>query len=350
MEEGRPVDVVANLAQGQVLDHAGAGEGGGGDVDRLPVGGEAAAAAFLEGEERLRGLLALVGDAGPLVFEPVVGDEGGALRVAEERADDADGAGGVEDMDGRIGVVMGDLDRGVGLAGGGAADEEREGEAFALHLAGDVNHLVERGGDEAAEADNIDVELAGGGEDFFARDHDAEVDDLVVIAGEHDADDVLADVVDVALDGGEEDLALGLLVAGALFFLLHEGHEVGDRFFHDAGAFDDLGQEHFALAEKIADDAHAFHERAFDHFQRGGVFLARFLGIGIDEIDDALDQGVAEPFLDREGAPLRFFLRHGLVDLLVTIGEGDEALGGVGASVEDHVLDQLACSCGSISS
>ena len=47
-------------------------------------------------------------------------------------------------------------------------------------------------------------------EDFLARDHDAEVDDLVVVAGEHDADDVLADVVHVALHGGEEDLALRL--------------------------------------------------------------------------------------------------------------------------------------------
>ena len=47
-------------------------------------------------------------------------------------------------------------------------------------------------------------------EDLLARDHDAHVDDLVVVAGEHDAHDVLADVVDVALHGGEHDLALRL--------------------------------------------------------------------------------------------------------------------------------------------
>ena len=52
-------------------------------------------------------------------------------------------------------------------------------------------------------------------EDLFGGDHHAEVDDLVVVAGEHDADDVLADVVDVALHGREHDLALRLhLVAG----------------------------------------------------------------------------------------------------------------------------------------
>ena len=45
-------------------------------------------------------------------------------------------------------------------------------------------------------------------ENFFAGDHDAEVDDVVVVAGEDDADDVFADVVDVAFDGGEDDFAL----------------------------------------------------------------------------------------------------------------------------------------------
>ena len=40
-----------------------------------------------------------------------------------------------------------------------------------------------------------------GFENFRCRHHDAEIDHLVIVALEHDADDVLADVVDVALDG-----------------------------------------------------------------------------------------------------------------------------------------------------
>ncbi len=162
---------------------------------------------------------------------------------------------------------------------------------------------------------------------FSLGDHDAEIDDLVVIAGEHDADDVLADVVHVALHRGEQHLALRLLVAGALLFLLHEGQEIGDRFLHHARAFHDLRQKHFAVAEEIADDAHALHQRAFDDLERRGIFLARLLGVGIDEIDDALDQRVAEPFLDGQRAPLRFLLRLGLADFLEALGEGDEPLG-----------------------
>ena len=46
------------------------------------------------------------------------------------------------------------------------------------------------------------------------RHHDAEVDHLVVVALEDDADDVLADVVDVALDGGEQDACRRCSVPG----------------------------------------------------------------------------------------------------------------------------------------
>ena len=50
-------------------------------------------------------------------------------------------------------------------------------------------------------------------QNLFARHHDAEVNHFVVIAGQHHADDVLADVVHVALDCGEHD-ASGHLVVG----------------------------------------------------------------------------------------------------------------------------------------
>ena len=60
---------------------------------------------------------------------------------------------------------------------------------------------------------------------------DAEVDDGVAVVGQDDVDEVLADVVDVALDRGQHDRALALLVG-----LLHVRLEVGDRGLHDLGA------------------------------------------------------------------------------------------------------------------
>ena len=46
-------------------------------------------------------------------------------------------------------------------------------------------------------------------QDVLERHHDAEIDDLEIVALQDHADDVLADVVDVALDRGHDDLALG---------------------------------------------------------------------------------------------------------------------------------------------
>ena len=83
--------------------------------------------------------------------------------------------------------------------------EQRQLEPAPLHLLRDDDHLVERRRDQPGEPDDVAVLLDRGVEDRVARDHDAEVDHLVVVAAEHDADDVLADVVDVALDGREHD-------------------------------------------------------------------------------------------------------------------------------------------------
>ncbi len=110
-----------------------------------------------------------------------------------------------------------------------------------------MGHFFQAGGDEPGQADDVDIVFFGGIEDFLCRDHDAEVNHFEVVALQHHADDVLADVVDVALDGGHEDLALGLAVL--VFFRFDVGQQVGDGFFHDARAFYHLGQEHFAFAE-----------------------------------------------------------------------------------------------------
>ena len=72
-----------------------------------------------------------------------------------------------------------------------------------------MRHFIQRGSDQAAQADHVGL-FRWRVEDFFARHHDAEVNDLVVVAGQHDADDVFADVMHIAFDGGEDDFALGL--------------------------------------------------------------------------------------------------------------------------------------------
>ena len=150
--------------------------------------------------------------------------------------------------------------------------------------------------------------------------------------------------MDVALDGGHQDPAPGLRrTAGGL--RLDEGDEVGDRLLHDPGRLHDLGQEHLAGPEQVADDVHAVHQRALDDLDRTpsppGDLGPEGLGVLFDEGVDALHQGMGDALAQRQGAPglVGGFLGGRLAP--EPAGDLDEALGGVGPAVQDHVLDPL---------
>ena len=164
-----------------------------------------------------------------------------------------------------------------------------------------MGHLVERRGDEPRQADQVGVDLDRLLEDPGGRDHHAEVDDLVVVAAEHDPDDVLADVVDVALDRGGHDRAGS--TARALALRLEVRDQDGDGLLHDPGALDDLRQEHPAGPEQVADDVHPGHQRALDDVERAGRGEPRLLGVLDDVGVDAGHQGVGQPLVDRPLAP-----------------------------------------------
>ncbi len=262
------------------------------------------------------------------------------LLFAAQTADDRHGARGVQDVDHRLAVTRRNLHRRVRLARGGTADEQRQFQALAFHLARHVCHFVERRRDESAQADDVHVLLASGLQNFLARHHHAEVNHLVVVAAEHDADNILADVMHVALDGGHQNFS-GVFVhtAGGFLFRFHERLQICHGLFHHAGGLHHLRQEHFPGTKQIADHVHPGHERAFDDEQRLAIFLPGFLDVGVNEIHDALDQRMAEAFFDRALAP--FILDDLRLALLFhRLGKLDQPLGRVGPAVEQHVLDQ----------
>ena len=86
-------------------------------------------------------------------------------------------------------------------------------------------------------------------------------------------------------------------------FGLHVGGQVGDRLLHHTSRFHHLRKKHLARAEEIANDAHAVHQRAFDHQQRPAELLVGLLGVQLNIGVDTFDQRVREPLLDRAGAP-----------------------------------------------
>ena len=61
---------------------------------------------------------------------------------------------------------------------------------------------------QAAHADGVGLDLERLLDHLGDRHLDAEVVHLVAVVGEDDVDEVLADVVDVALHGGQHDAAL----------------------------------------------------------------------------------------------------------------------------------------------
>jgi hypothetical protein len=282
----------------------------------------------------------------PAVFGAERVDVRAFLVVGQQARHHAHRTARIGHVDGLAALVLRvDLHGRVDAARGGAADEERDIEALALHLARHMHHLVEGGRDEPGQADDVDALLAGGLQNLLRRHHDAEIDDLVVVAGENHADDVLADVVHVALDGGHQHLAGRLALAAEARGLLglHEGHEIGHRLLHDAGRFHHLRQEHLSRAEQIAHHVHAGHERAFDHVERALDALARLFRVGLDELGDAVDQRMFDALLDRPRAPFEIGGLHRAHAVALEARRGvQQALGGIRAAVEHHVLAEFA--------
>ncbi len=70
---------------------------------------------------------------------------------------------------------------------------------------------------------------------------------------------------------------------------------------------------------------------------------AGLLGVNLDEFGDAVDQRVLEPLLDRPAPPFPLLLlRYRIVLVAILLRQGKQALGRVGAAVQDNVLYGLA--------
>ena len=129
----------------------------------------------------------------------------------------------------------------------------------------------------------------------------------IVVAGKNDADDILADVVNVTLHRCEQDFSLRLdhMAGGSHGRLLgfHERRKVRDSLLHHPGRLDYLGQEHLARSEQITHHAHAVHQRAFDDQQRTAQFDASLFGIDLDVRIDSLDQRMRKTLFNCAVAP-----------------------------------------------
>ena len=183
---------------------------------------------------------------------------------------------------------------------------------ISLHLTGHSGHLLEGWGDQARQANDVGIVFFGGGQDLSGGDHDAQVDHFKVVALKDHRDDVLANVMHIAFDGGQNHLALGLGLATGRLLGLDKRHQVSHSGLHDASGLHHLWQEHLALGKQVSHHVHPGHQRTFDDLDGParsiGNRLPGFFGVFDNEFGQAMHQGMFQAFLNRERPPGQFLL------------------------------------------
>ena len=205
-----------------------------------------------------------------------------------------------------------------------------------------MHHFVERRRDQARQPDHVGFLAPCRLENVVTGHHDAQVHDFEVVALQNDADDVLADVVDVALDRRQHDLAVGTAIA--VLLLLDIGNEVANGLLHHACRFHHLRQEHLAGAEQVADDIHTRHQRTLDHVERTPGGTSGLLGVVDDILIDAVHERILESLANVEFTPRQVLAARGGAALLILVllRHLEQFLGGIGHAIEHHVFDGIA--------
>ncbi len=125
-----------------------------------------------------------------------------------------------------------------------------------FEVAGGNHHLLCALHQQTREADGVRRMLAVRFDQFFRWHLDSQIDDFVTVVSKDNLDQVLADVVHVALDGCENDLP-----ARRAFSFLHEAFQVADRGFHGFGGLQHFGDDQFVVIEQATHFRHAGHQR-----------------------------------------------------------------------------------------
>ncbi|CAM5624457.1 hypothetical protein SAURM35S_07320 [Streptomyces aurantiogriseus] len=279
------------------------------------------------------------GGADPALLQLGQPGAGHAPLDADEGVHEAqplEGVAGVADL-ALVDLVQVLFDVGTGQGGAAENDGEIGGEAPGVELLQVLLHDHRGLDQEPGHADDVGAVLLGRLQDRGDRLLDAEVDDVVAVVGQDDVDEVLADVVDVAADGGQHDRALALRVR-----LLHVRFEVGDGGLHDLGGLEHERQLHLTGAEQLADDLHAVQERLVDDVECRAA-LEGLVEVGLQAVALAVDDAALEALLQRQGG--QFLGLAGLEGLgggaLEELHELLEGVVALGAAVVDEVESGL---------
>jgi len=159
-----------------------------------------------------------------------------------------------------------------------AADEERDLDGRDAQVLRRHHHLLRGLHEQAGETECVGLVGVVRRDQILGRHLDAQVDHAVSVVREDDLDQVLADVVDIAFDGGQHDRT----PRGRLG-LFHEPLEVGDGGLHRLRRLEDFGDDELVVVEQPPDLVHAPHQRAIDDLER-----ARLAELRVQVVDQAV--------------------------------------------------------------
>jgi hypothetical protein len=202
---------------------------------------------------------------------------------------------------------------------GRTAQDDRDGNAFLVKGFQVVFH--ESGGfhQQTAHGDAVGIVFAIGLNDIFHRLFDAQIHHLVAVVGQDDVHQVFANVVNIALDGGDHE---GALTGTIAVFLFHKGFQVGDSSFHGLGRLQHKGQLHLARTKQFPHHLHAVEQKGVDDVER--FVLLQGIRQGVFQADAfTIDDVLLQPFFDGQVFGDRlFFLQALALEQRRELGEG----------------------------
>ncbi len=111
-----------------------------------------------------------------------------------------------------------------------AADQNRASNAGGFQVLRRRHHHLCRFDQQSGKAESVRLMRFVGFDQLFGRNLDAEIDYTIAVVGQNNIDQVLADIVNVALDCREHDRALAEAIG-----LLHVRFEMGNGGLHRFG-------------------------------------------------------------------------------------------------------------------
>ena len=174
------------------------------------------------------------------------------------------------------------------LAGCSTTYHNRNIQSCSLQFFGHIDHFLETWGNQTAQTDDIHMLLLCLPDNLFRRNHYPHVDNLIVITGHDDTNDVLADIMHISLDGSQKHFS-GTFATFS-FFCFNIWLEDAYCLFHRPGGLHHLGQEHLSLAKELSDGIHTRHERTLDDVDGMRIFLQGFLHVFFQMVANALDE------------------------------------------------------------